>query len=249
MKLITTLTLVLIIGISCAFATDVTPKRISKKQYTQMGKLRIIKFALNKFTFLWLAFCFLISPKLKASQDVNSTSSPSIDVIYDYELITDKNGKLDCTGNLIVSVNASPENFSRILFGRSIRNNRVPFGLKSSYEITEPVTIIEKQDVTWDTDFKMLFYRHDGTYVTSPIYNVKDYIAEETLNTLLNQSTVTQTTAEPIKIFVRNRNLYVNSEIPISLSIFDLKGHKILDKEVLNSTSISLEQINTQYII
>lgn len=175
-------------------------------------------------------------------------------VTYSYELLSDSQMKPDCVGTLHLTLSLpSDVSVSTIIFERTKPKITDPdlsdlhFLVKSEYPAT--AATITKTDIYWGTYFRIRVILSDGNDVYSPVYSVNDYIDRKDLESILNQSSVKDIDTDNMSLYIEGKNLHITTSEPLTLDIFDLQGNHIYAGNVQTSTVISLDQVNTPFII
>ncbi len=228
-----------------------------KRRYTMMDILRQQKFFFDN-GYLLLFLMMLLSSNVRAGgMDSNETEMDNQslihDVTYDYQLISDNNSGFDCIGTLHFSVSL-PTDINTLFFERTKRHTIVDspddlfFSAKSEYPIT--TTDISKPDIYWGTYFRICAVLKNNQRIYSATYSVDEYIDSSDLELLLPQyNSILATDAENVSISIRNKQLEIVTQEPIELSIFDLSGLCIFNKEIQISERIPLHDVTSHFLI
>lgn len=173
------------------------------------------------------------------------------EVEYNYQLFSGSGEKLDCKGDLYLSMSL-PENTSRLIFERSkphllsLESERLPFQAKSEFPISSKLTI---PNIPWGTYFRIRAILADGTDVYSPIYSTNDYMNNDDLDALINSASVENVDIDDIKLYIEDKQLYVYTSETLSLSVFDISGRHIFNGNIHQSMVIPLNNIISPFII
>lgn len=188
---------------------------------------------------------------MESSRSVTIVDSLVHDVSYDYQLF-ERAGKLNCSGVIKFSVSV-PETATRIVIYRSMRhkpfqtNGNVLWLNKQEYPITTKE--IEYSNAYWNTHFMLCVYLENDNYVYSRTYTISDYIDEEDLALLNQQSSVEDVDVKDVKIHAENGILNVEATENIVLSVYDLFGNCLFCGDINGTHSISLKNLSTPFII
>lgn len=173
------------------------------------------------------------------------------EVEYNYKLFSGSGEKLDCKGDLNLSMSL-PENTSRLIFERSkphllsLESERLPFQAKSEFPISSKLTI---PNIPWGTYFRIRAILEDGTDVYSPIYSTNDYMNKDDLDALINSASIEDVDIDDIKLYIEDKQLYVYTPETLSLSVFDMSGRQIFNGNIHQSMVIPLNNITSPFII
>lgn len=200
-----------------------------------------------------LLLTLLASPSLTKAMEYGMSSQTPIvdslvhDISYDYKLESDGNN-IRCKGKLRFSISA-PDKISRLRLYCSpfLLNDEVKFLSIQEYPIS--TTIIERDNVNWNNQFRLCVIFEDKTYIYSPIYTISDYIDEEDLVLLNQQSSVEDVDVKDVKIHAENGILNVETAENIVLSIYDLFGNCLFSGDIIGTHSIPLKNLSTPFII
>lgn len=220
-----------------------------------MNLLQYIKQPLeNRHSLLILMFLVL---SLSAKATNTGTSIPTSqetpliqNINYEYQLISKSQDELDCVGTLSFSISLPP-NATILLFERTTPHVTDPgnlrFLLKSEYPIA--TTSITIPDVYWGTYFRIGTTLTNGNKEYSPIYSINDYISSSDLERLMNQSSVETIDTDSIRLYTKNKNLYIETTEIIFISIFDLSGKPIYSEDISQPTVLPLYNIDSPCVI
>lgn len=173
------------------------------------------------------------------------------EVTYNYHLFTGAREKLDCKGDLNLTLSL-PENTSRLIFEKSkphllsLESERLPFQAKSEVNVTSNLAI---SNIPWGTFFRIRAILADGTDTYSSIYSTNDYMNKEDLESLINSASVENVDIDKVKLYIEDKQLYVNAPGTLSLSIVDLSGRQIFNGKIHQSAAVPLDDIVTPFII
>ncbi len=92
-------------------------------------------------------------------------------------------------------------------------------------------------------------YLENDNYVYSRTYTISDYIDEEDLALLNQQSSVEDVDVKDVKIHAENGILNVEATENIVLSVYDLFGNCLFCGDINGTHSISLKNLSTPFII
>lgn len=210
----------------------------------------------NRHLYILSIFLFVASIVKAGNTEIKEieTYDDSIiqEISYSYHLISEDQTGLDCCGILGLSL-SFPENTKTVLLERTrphIINpdlNSLHFIVKSEIPITTDLTI---PDIYWGTYFRICVILTDDTRIYSAIHSINDYINQADLESLLNSSSYTENISiDKVSLYIKNRNLYVSSPDSLLLSVYDLYGHQIFKGIIDQVSDISLDSINSPFII
>lgn len=220
--------------------------------YTKHRKYRFD----NRMSYLLLLLFFALSTNANARNvdtcQVQANSDLIIhDIAYKYQLFSDNGARIDCCGTLDLSL-SFPPNTNRLLFERTRSHlidpdtSKLYFVTKSEYPVTTNLSIPK---IYWGTYFRLCAILNDGARVCSPVYSINDYIERKDLEELLKASSVEDSGLDKVSLHIRNKRLYVNTPMPLNLSIFDLNGKLIFNVNIQQSSEMPLDHIDTPVII
>lgn len=204
------------------------------------------------FLSLFLVFVF----NVKAG-DINRTESEVSEdclvqnVSYDYNLFYNQYGELDSKGTLKISL-ALPENAFKLLVERSRPHIKDPDEIRrlllifSEYPVSSDISV---PDIYWGTYFRVRVIRKDNSNIYSSIYSINDYISPDDLEALLNPASIESVEVDEVYFQIQDKQLYVNSQAPVSLSLFDVYGKRIFSEKIDRMQAISLSNISSPFVI
>lgn len=173
------------------------------------------------------------------------------EVKYNYQLFSGSVEKLDCKGDLYLSMSL-PENTSRLIFERSKPRlinpalDQLRILSKGEIPVGENHTI---HNIPWGTYFRIRAILADGTDVCSPIYSTNDYMSKVDLDALISSASVENVDIDDIKLYIEDKQLYVYTSEILSLSAFDMSGRQIFNGNIHQSMVIPLNNIISPFII
>lgn len=173
------------------------------------------------------------------------------DISYSYSLSYGNQTTLDCCGVLGLSLSL-PTNVNRLIFERTNSHiinpdlNNLHFIVKSEIPVTSHLDI---PDIYWGTYFRICAILTDETRIYSSVHSINDYIDHVDLEALLNSSSIEDTSIDKINLHIENHNLFVTTPDTLYLNVFDLHGNQIYNGIIHHSDVISLNQINSPFII
>lgn len=176
------------------------------------------------------------------------------EVDYEYRLFhPELQDRLECVGTMTISLSL-PDNVERIQLERTLRrdrNKQDPNNLRfmglAVYH-GSPTSIVA-HNVYWGTYFRIRVVFTDGSYEHTNTYAVNDYIDEQDLALLQQQSSITNRDEDVATLTVDNRSLYVEPVKPISLSICDVSGRLLFTGDIESSVSIPLDKATSPIVI
>lgn len=174
------------------------------------------------------------------------------DITYDYHLFEDS-GKINCNGTLKFSL-SFPENTSYVVLGRSDQSNTFLSNgdvfLSLNEEIPSSTTEVTKNEINWNTHFRLFVYPEYYDIILSPLYAVSDFIDAKDLELLNGQASADVIGVNNVKLYSFNRTLYVETDDNIDLAVYDLLGKFIFTGHLLSgNSSIPLNNISSPFII
>lgn len=210
----------------------------------------------NRFLFLFLIILLSTSIETRSNDTCEMEFGNELiikDISYDYKLIPDNQLLgLDCIGTLNIAL-ALPADIKALILERTNPryNGTLPFPIKSSYPITS--TNLSIPNIRWNTCFRICAILKNDERLNSSIYSINDYIDSDDLESLLHQDPSSieyiDKDTEKIQIDVKNKILEIRTPEPIYLTIYDLHGLCIFNREILNTETIPLNNVTTQLII
>lgn len=220
-----------------------------------MAVLNHLKFMSDKKYFIFLTYILVFTFNVKASDYISESKSSEEPLIqnisYDYNLFYNDREMLDCNGTLKISLNL-PENTFKLLVERSRPHLKDPDEVRrllivlSEYPVSSELIIPDK---SWGTYFRVRVMLADYTNIYSSIYSINDYINPDDLEALLNPASIESVEVDEVYFQIQDKQLYVNSQTPVSLSIFDVYGKWIFNGEIDRMQAISLSNISSPFVI
>lgn len=181
----------------------------------------------------------------------NNGESLIQEVTYDYQLFHGSQEKLDCKGDLNLSISL-PEKTSKLFFEKSkphllnLESERLPFQAKSEFPVSSDLTI---PNIPWGTYFRLRAILADGTDVYSPIYSTNDYMNKDDLESLINSASVEDIPSNNISLQINNKRLYITADEVVYLSIYDLYGNMIFSGNMNHAAEIPIDNVSSPFII
>ncbi len=215
------------------------------------------KFTLNS---LFIFIVLYLSPTcVKANVNTQQTEEENIseiaitDINYSYELFNKSQSKFDCAGTLTCSISI-PENAKELIFERTspyqYNHNYIFFSSKTPYSIDgAPYINIEKENIHWNTYFRVRILFEDDSSIFSAIYFINDYIKPSDLEILTGASNIEDIESSPVSIHVRNRRLYIENYDTANITIYDGQGIFLFSKLITGNEEIPIDNIRSPYII
>ncbi len=159
-----------------------------------------------------------------------------VDVRYEYQVFTTKDGKKDCNGVLEFDIKLPPD-AKRVLGYRSrphltdYSSERLLFGILSDYPLDEwvgkPVMTITRPDMTWGSCFRFAAIFQDNTRIYSDTIDINDYILKEDLDMIMGQSGNVDITTAPIYVSYENKCIVIDSKEDVYINVVDVSGKTI----------------------
>ena len=169
------------------------------------------------------------------------------EISYQYQLIENKNGRLECIGTLYLTLSLT-DDIESIMFERTspyASESRDPMFLAKrilSLE-TSPIPV---EDITWKIKFRLVITYKDGSHIISNVYNINDYIDEADLKLLYDSSDVSIIEDSPYELSIENgRIIHCHTSTEGRIDIFDLNGNCIYTTKTHGSDIIDLDELNT----
>ncbi|MDE6207435.1 MAG: T9SS type A sorting domain-containing protein [Muribaculaceae bacterium] len=181
--------------------------------------------------------------------DLENVESLVKAIEYDYHLLSEDSW-IDLLGELKLTLDI-PEDTERIDFIRSAQHllpgKRVVWGWITVYPISPTLIFSE---LPWGTYFCVRFVR-SGSNIQTPIYYINDYIEEGDLECIYNfyGFSSVPTIGNISDVLLVDKDLYVQTSIPLSLSIYDLYGNQIYNDVVSEDKIIPLDKYSSQMLI
>lgn len=220
-----------------------------------MDSPKHLKYYLDKHFYLLpflLVFALIANAGNSGMPESEIQDDPLIqDISYSYSLFYGKKTVLDCSGTLGLSLSL-PTNVSKLIFERTTSHiinpdlNNLHFIVKSEIPVTP---YLEISNIYWGTYFRICAILTDETRIYSAIYSINDYIDRVDLESLLSSSSIEDTSIDKISLHIENNNLYVTTPDTLCLNLFDLYGTRIYSGIIHHSDVISLNNINSPFII
>lgn len=178
------------------------------------------------------------------------------DISYDYQLISDNKLGLDCIGSLYFSM-SFPTDIKTLIFERTNHHtigdcfDDLHFTIKSECPITTTNLIIP--NIYWGTYFRFCAILKNNNRIYSSTYSINEYINSSDLELLLHQDPSSiktiDTDTENVYIYTKNKNLEIITQEPIYLTVFDLSGVCIFNREILTAETIPLNDVISPFFI
>lgn len=218
-----------------------------------MEKAEYRKYILNKII-LVLFINFMASYDGRAidlDADIYEGDSFVTDINYTYQLYTNEKGKTDCSGELNISVKI-PQDAEALLYERTIRHSHNPhaFLTKNLYKLdNDSMFYVSSPNVYWNIYFRLAIYYKDGHREFSPTYSVRDYIRQEDLQLLEEQTAIDNAQSDSVGLEIQNGALYINTSYDISLSVVDILGRELFYGQISEPTTIPLTGAASSIVI
>lgn len=183
--------------------------------------------------------------------DTKNAESLIQEVTYDYQLFLGSREKLDCKGDLNLSMSL-PKNTWKLFFEKSkphllsLESERLPFQAKSEFPVSSNLTI---PNIPWGTYFRIRAILADGTDVYSSIYSTNDYMNKDDLEALINSASVEDIHSDDISLQINNKRLHIAADEVVYLSIYDLYGKQIFSGNIEHAAEIPLDDVVSPFII
>lgn len=180
------------------------------------------------------------------------TVDPSVDsafikeISYEYQMIYNEKGA-DCTGTLNISM-SPPEGTEGVILARSVghdRHGRLIFALKDLY--TDDLSLISAHGISWGTYFMLEILLMDGNRIYSDIYYTDDFISEEDLQLIRQQSALDDISTDKAPMIIKNRHLSVENPDITYIELSDIYGRIVYSGPA--DREIPIEHISTPFII
>lgn len=201
-----------------------------------------------------ILFISLVSYEGRAvdfDSDIYNVDSFIEDINYTYQLYTNKKGKTDCSGELNITVKI-PQDAEALLYERTIRHSHNPhsFLTKNLYKLdNESIFYVSSPNVYWNIYFRLAIYYKDGHREFSPTYSVRDYIRQEDLQLLEEQTGIDNAQYDSVGLEVQNGSLYINTSYNITLSVVDILGRELFSGQISEPTTIPLTGAASSIVI
>lgn len=218
-----------------------------------MEKAEYRKYILNKII-LVLFITFMVtydSHAIDFDSDIYNVDSFIEDINYTYQLYTNKKEKTDCSGELSISVKI-PQDAEALLYERTLRHARDPhlFMTKNLYSLdNESMFYLTSSNIYWNTYFRIAIYYKDGHREFSPTYSVRDYIRQEDLQLLEEQTGIDNAQYDSVGLEVQNGSLYINTSYNITLSVVDILGRELFYGQISEPTTIPVTGAASSIVI
>lgn len=182
----------------------------------------------------------LLSVEILANTSSNEVEIS--DISYDYELVQDSYGGIDCVGTLKMNISTSPE-ADYVIFVRTkdhcAANDRLIFGASHLLTLDDDHKVHhEAENIKYGTFFKAYTNLENGEHPSSSTYCVDLYIDEEDLKTLYGEDSNVNSIESSVKYHVSDNILFIDCPERNLVNIYGINGSLIFSDFIDGSCEI-----------